>query len=281
MLVHPGFDPVAIALGPLKIHWYGLSYLVGFYLGWWLALRRLRLPHVAVQGWTRDQLSDLLFYLVLGVILGGRVGYVLFYNFDRFLAEPLYLLQVWQGGMSFHGGLIGVMVAMGFFARKHQYHWWQVTDFLCVVIPAGLLTGRIGNFINAELWGRVTDMPWGMVFPQVGPEARHPSQLYEAGLEGLAMLFILHWFAAKPRPMMAASGLFLLLYGVFRSFVEFFRTPDAHIGFLAFDWLTMGMLLCVPMWGAGLAILMMAYKQNRVPPPRIVPAGKKGSKKKG
>ena len=286
MLVHPGFDPVAISLGPLKVHWYGLSYLAGFYLFWWLSSRRAqRLPHVAIQGWNKEVVSDLIFYGVLGVILGGRLGYVFFYSFDRFLADPLYLVQVWKGGMSFHGGLIGVIVAMGLFARKVQMRWWQVLDFVAVATPVGLLTGRIGNFINAELWGRVTDMPWGMVFPAVGPEPRHPSQLYEAGLEGAAMLIILHWFAAKPRPMMATSGLFLVLYGVFRTFVEFFRTPDEHIGFIAFDWLTMGMLLCIPMWGAGLLIMAWAYHRNELPPAAEVAAParqrKAGKSKKG
>lgn len=279
MLVHPGFDPVAIALGPLQIHWYGLSYLAGFYLGWYLALRRLALPHVAVQGWTREQLGDLLFYLVLGVILGGRIGYVLFYAFDRLAENPFYLLKVWEGGMSFHGGLLGVLVSMALFARKYQYRYFQVTDFLAVVIPAGLMTGRIGNFINAELWGRVTDVPWGMVFPLVGPEPRHPSQLYHAALEGLLLLIVLHWFAKKPRPMMATSGLFLVGYGVFRTFVEFFRTPDAHIGFLAWDWLTMGMVLSAPMWMAGLGLMAWAYQRNELPPPAQAP-GKPGGRRK-
>ena len=278
MLVHPGFDPVALSLGPLQIHWYGLSYLAGFYLAWWLAVRRTRLAHVARQGWNRDQVGDLVFYTVLGVIAGGRIGYVLFYNFERFAADPIYLVQVWKGGMSFHGGLLGVLVAMAFFARKHRYHWWQVTDFLAVVVPAGLLTGRLGNFINAELYGRVTDMPWGMVFPQAGPEPRHPSQLYEAALEGVVMLVLLHWFAARPRPMMATSGLFLLLYGSFRTFVEFFRTPDAHIGFLAFDWLTMGMLLSAPMIVAGALIMLLAYRRNQLPPDAAAAVPEKSAK---
>ncbi len=282
MLVHPGFDPVAISLGPLKVHWYGLSYLAGFYLFWWLGARRARtLPHVAIQGWNKEVISDLIFYGVMGVILGGRLGYVFFYSFDRFLAEPMYLFQVWKGGMSFHGGLIGVMVAMALFARKVQMRWWQVLDFVAVAGPVGLMTGRIGNFINGELWGRVTDVPWGMVFPGVGPEPRHPSQLYEAGLEGAALLIILHLYARKPRPMMATSGLFLVLYGVFRTFIEFFRTPDAHIGFLAFGWLTMGMLLCIPMWGAGLALMAWAYRRNEMPPAAAVaaPAGKAAKKR--
>lgn len=281
MLVHPGFDPVALSMGPVQIHWYGLSYLAGFYLFWWLSARRARtLPHVAIQGWNREIISDLIFYGVMGVIIGGRLGYVLFYSFDRFVEDPLYLVQVWKGGMSFHGGLLGVMAAMALFARKMQMHWFQVLDFVAVATPVGLLTGRIGNFINAELWGRVTDMPWGMVFPQVGPEPRHPSQLYEAALEGAAMLIILTLFARKPRPMMVTSGLFLVMYGVFRTFVEFFRTPDAHIGYLAFDWLTMGMLLCIPMWGAGMILMAWGYNRNQYPPAAAVaaPAGKKSKR---
>ncbi len=264
MLTHPGFDPVAIALGPLKIHWYGLSYLAGFLLFWWIGVRRLRLPHVQKAGWTKDEVSDVLFTGVMGVILGGRIGYVLFYNFGAFLDSPLYLFKVWEGGMSFHGGLLGVLVAMAWHARKFQRGWWEVTDFIAVGVPAGLLTGRLGNFINAELWGRTTDVPWGMVFPHAGPEPRHPSQLYEAGLEGLVLLLVLLWFARRPRPVMAASGLFLIGYGLFRSFVEFFRTPDAHIGFLAFDWLTMGMLLSAPMWIGGLVIMAIAYRRQAV-----------------
>ncbi len=263
MLTHPGFDPVAIALGPLKIHWYGLSYLAGFLLFWWIQVRRIRLPHLQAARWTADEVSDVLFTGVMGVILGGRCGYVLFYGFDQFLQNPLYLFKVWEGGMSFHGGLIGVLLAMAWHARKFKRRWWEVTDFIAVGVPAGLLTGRLGNFVNAELWGRTTDVPWGMVFPLVGPEPRHPSQLYEAGLEGLLMLLILLWFAHKPRPMMAVSGLFLVLYGLFRSFVEFFRTPDAHLGFLAFDWLTMGQLLSAPMWIGGALIMWLAYRRTK------------------
>ena len=262
MLTHPDFDPVAIALGPFEVHWYGLSYLAGFALFWWIGVQRLKLPHVRAAGWTREEVSDVLCTGVRRVILGGRAGYVFFYNLDQFLADPVYLIRIWEGGMSFHGGLIGVLLAMGWHARKFQRGWWEVTDFIAVGVPAGLLTGRLGNFINAELWGRPTDMPWGVVFPQVGPEPRHPSQLYEAGLEGLVLLLILVWFARRPRPVMAVSGLFLVGYGLFRSVVEFFRVPDAHIGFLASDWLTMGMLLSLPMWLAGLAILGLAYRRR-------------------
>lgn len=262
MLTHPGFDPVAIALGPLQIHWYGLSYLAGFGLFWWIQVKRLALPHVREAGWTKNEISDVLFTGIMGVILGGRVGYVLFYSFSDFLANPLYLIKIWEGGMSFHGGLIGVLVAQLWHARKYQRRWWEIMDFIAVAVPVGLLTGRIGNFINAELWGRVTDVPWGVVFPHAGPQPRHASQLYEAALEGAVLLVILLWFARKPRPMMAASGLFLVGYGVARTFVEFFRTPDAHIGFLAGGWLTMGMLLSAPMWGAGLIIMVLAYRRE-------------------
>lgn len=262
MLTHPGFDPVAIAIGPISIHWYGLSYLAGFLLFWWIQVRRLSLPHVKAAGWTRDEVSDVLFSGVMGVILGGRIGYVLFYNFGAFLENPLYLVKVWEGGMSFHGGLIGVLVAMLWHARKFKRRWWEVTDFIAVAVPVGLLTGRLGNFINAELWGRVTDVPWGMVFPGAGPEPRHASMLYEAILEGAVLLAILLWFARKPRPLMASSGLFLVGYGLFRSFVEFFRLPDAHIGYLAGGWLTMGHVLSAPMWLAGIAILVLAYRRE-------------------
>lgn len=281
MLVHPGFDPVAISLGPLQVHWYGLSYLAGFLLFWMISVRRAQtLPHVAIQGWNKDVVSDLIFYGVLGVIIGGRIGYVLFYSFDRFVADPLYLVQVWKGGMSFHGGLLGVMGAMLLFANKMQMRWWQVMDFVAVATPVGLLTGRLGNFINAELWGRTTEVPWGMVFPGAGPDPRHPSQLYEAALEGAVMLMVLLWFARKPRPVRAASGLFLLLYGVFRTVVEFFRTPDEHIGFIAFDWVTVGMLLCVPMWAGGLAILYWAYALNESPATPDVAAPAAAQKRK-
>lgn len=262
MLTHPGFDPVAIALGPIQIHWYGLSYLAGFFLFWWIGVRRLALPHVRAAGWTREEVSDVLFTGVMGVIIGGRIGYVFFYSITDFLANPLYLFKIWEGGMAFHGGLIGVLVAMAWHARKFGRNWWEVTDFIAVGIPAGLMTGRLGNFINGELWGRSTELPWGMVFPLVDQQARHPSQLYQAGLEGLALLLLLLWFARKPRPLMAVSGLFLVGYGLFRSSAEFFRVPDAHIGFLWADWLTMGQLLSLPMWLGGGVILLLAYRRR-------------------
>ena len=260
MFTHPGFDPVALALGPVKIHWYGISYLAGFGGAWWLGSRRARLPHF---NWPQQRWDDLVFYIIMGVILGGRIGSILFYNFSTFLEKPWTLFMIWQGGMSFHGGLIGVIVAYFLFARKHKLHVFDIADFAAPVIPFGLFTGRIGNFINAELWGAPTDLPWGMVFPNVDALPRHPSMLYEAALEGLVMLAILLWFGSKPRPRMAASGLFLMLYAAARTSVEFVRLPDAHIGYLfGTEWITMGMMLCVPMWLAGAAFLTLAYRKQ-------------------
>ncbi|UTW11016.1 prolipoprotein diacylglyceryl transferase [Marinobacterium rhizophilum] len=259
MWVHD-IDPIALDLGFLQIHWYGLMYLVGFAAAWWLGVQRARR---AGSGWTEQQVSDLIFWGAVGVVLGGRAGYVLFYQFDYFLANPLWLFHVWEGGMSFHGGLIGVLVALWVFGRKQGKTFFEMGDFTAPLIPIGLGAGRVGNFIGGELWGRATDLPWGVVFPRAGDGvARHPSQLYEFALEGVLMFALLWWFSARPRPRMAVSGLFLLLYGSFRSLIELVRQPDEQLGFLAFDWLTMGQLLSVPMVLAGALLMLLAYRRK-------------------
>jgi len=260
MLQHPQIDPVALSLGRLKVHWYGLTYLVGFLAGWWLGKLRARKPWSPI---TEVQMGDLLFYLALGVILGGRFGYVVFYNFDVFLADPLWLLRVWEGGMAFHGGLLGVIFAMWWYGRKIDRGFWQLADFVAPLVPVGLGAGRIGNFINGELWGKPTDAAWGMVF-RTAPDslARHPSQLYQFALEGVVLFVILWWFSARPRPRMAVSGLFLAVYGAFRFMVEFVRQPDPQLGYLAFDWLTMGQVLSLPMVLAGATLMFIAYRRN-------------------
>jgi phosphatidylglycerol:prolipoprotein diacylglycerol transferase len=252
-------DPIAIAIGPLKIHWYGLMYLIGFAAAWWLGTLRARKPG---SGWNENQISDMIFWGAMGVVLGGRAGYVLFYNFDKFMADPLWLFAVWEGGMSFHGGLLGVIVVMYWFGRQHNKSLLEMGDFVAPLIPIGLGAGRLGNFIGGELWGRTTDLPWGVVFPRAGDAPRHPSQLYELALEGVLLFIILWWFSSKPRPRMAVSGLFLMLYGLFRSLVEFVREPDAHLEFIAFNWLTMGQLLSLPMIILGAVMMLMAYRKN-------------------
>ena len=257
MLTYPDISPVAVDFGPVAIHWYGLTYLFGFIAVWWLGNLRARRPD---SGWTAEEVADMLFYGALGVILGGRVGYILFYNFDLFIDDPLMLFRIWQGGMSFHGGMLGVFVAMWVFGRKTGRTFFQVTDFMAPFVPVGLGAGRIGNFINGELWGRPTELPWGMVFPFVDQQARHPSMLYEALLEGLLLFIILWVYSSKSRPLRAVSGMFMLFYGLFRFGVEFVRQPDAHLGFIAFDWLTMGHVLSVPMVLYGIYLLVFAYR---------------------
>ena len=260
MLIHPDFDPVAFSLGPLHVRWYGFMYLLGFLAGWALGRYRARQPH---SGWTSAQVDDLVFYIALSVILGGRIGYILFYGFGSFLRDPLALFRVWEGGMSFHGGFLGVLLAMVLFARKYHKGFWPAVDFIAPLIPPGLCFGRIGNFINGELWGRVTDAPWGMVFRQTGDGLpRHPSQLYQAALEGVALFLIVWLFSAKPRPTMAVSGVFALCYGAFRFLVEFVRQPDAQLGYLAFGWLTMGQLLSLPLIVVGIILLALAYRRK-------------------
>jgi phosphatidylglycerol:prolipoprotein diacylglycerol transferase len=256
MLVHPQFDPVAIQIGPVAVRWYGLMYLVGFVGG--LLLGRVRAKRV---GWSYRDLDDLLFYCVLGTILGGRLGYVLFYKLGEYLYDPVRIFYLWEGGMSFHGGFLGVIAALAWFAYRKGRHWFEVTDFIAPLVPIGLGAGRLGNFINAELWGRPTNAPWAVIFPSVDHQPRHPSQLYEFGLEGIALFLILWLFSRKPRPMGAVSGVFLLGYGVFRFLVEFTREPDSFLGFLALG-LTMGQWLSLPMIVGGVVMLVWAYAQR-------------------
>lgn len=257
MLPFPTIDPVAFSLGPIKVHWYGLMYLAGFLIGWLLAHWRVKHYHLE---WTSEQISDLIFYAALGVIIGGRLGYMLFYNTQHLFTKPWELLKLWEGGMSFHGGLLGVALAMLLFARKIKKPFVEVTDLLAPLVPLGLAAGRIGNFINGELWGRVTNVPWAVVFPNSDGQPRHPSQLYEFGLEGIALFIFLWWYASKPRPKGCVSAMFLIGYAVCRLIAECFRQPDAHIGFIAFNWLTMGQLLSIPMLVAGLWLLRWAKR---------------------
>jgi len=274
MIAFPSIDPVAISLGPVKIHWYGLMYLIAFASAWWLGKRRARLD------WTPagpEQVDDIVFYGALGAVLGGRVGSVIFYNFDSFLQNPLYLLKIWEGGMSFHGGFIGVLLAMWFYRRKLGCGFFELTDFIAPLVPLGLAAGRLGNFINAELWGAPGNVPWAMklscdLFPPeryvdyAGPlcfSPRHPTQLYQMLLEGLLLFAVLWLLSSKPRPVMTISGVFLLGYGLARCAVEFIRLPDAHIGYLMnTDWLTRGIVLSVPMIIVGLFLLILA-KRNQ------------------
>lgn len=272
-------DPIAFSLGPVAVHWYGIMYLIGFGVAWWLGERRRAAGRLPV---TRDEFSDLCFYLMLGVIAGGRLGYMLFYDTAELVAHPLSLVRVWEGGMSFHGGLLGVLLAGWLWTRRRGLAYFDVIDFIAPLVPIGLGLGRLGNFIGGELWGRHTDAPWGMVFPralealghtreqlqamyaagQLAHEARHPSQLYELGLEGVVLFVVLWAYSRKPRPRYAVSGLFALLYGGFRFAVEFVREPDLQLGFLAFDWLTMGQLLSLPLILVGLWLLWLSRRRG-------------------
>jgi len=257
VLTYPSINPVALSVGPLKVHWYGIMYLIGFVAAWWLARLRSKQDGSPLN---QEQISDLIFYGALGVVIGGRFGYVLFYHFDYFLQNPLWLFYIWEGGMSFHGGLLGVVTALFIYGRKLGVNGFVLTDFIAPMVPIGLGAGRIGNFIGGELWGRVSDAPWAMVFPNAGNLPRHPSQLYQFALEGVVLFVVLWWFSSKPRPRMQVSGLFLIGYGVARFAVEFFRQPDSHIGFLAFGWLTMGQLLTLPMILVGLFFMQFGRK---------------------
>ncbi len=279
MLTYPDIDPIALSLGTWHlfgqvfqpaIHWYGITYLAGFLGAYFCMYLRSRKPG---SGWTAEQLQDLLFYGALGVVLGGRTGYMLFYNWETFSKAPLTFFLIWDGGMSFHGGFVGVMVSMGLYARQQSRRFFDVMDFIAPVVPIGLGAGRIGNFINGELWGKVSDLPWAMRLSCADPRfgnycngptgysAPHiPTQLYEFLLEGVVMFGVLWLYSARPRPRMAVSGLFALLYGTFRFLVEFVRMPDAQLGYLAFDWLTMGQILSLPLIATGIVLLVLAYR---------------------
>lgn len=264
MVNFPDINPVALALGPLKIYWYGIMYLVAFSSVWALAQYRAEKQNFILS---KNQISDLIFYGALGVVIGGRVGYMLFYQLSAFLANPFLLFAIWRGGMSFHGGLIGVGVAFYVYARHVQQPFLRLTDFIIPFVPIGLAAGRIGNFINGELWGRPTDLPWGMVFPRADALPRHPSPLYEFALEGVVLFIIMWIYSKKPRPMGKVSGLFLIFYGIFRFIAEFFRQPDVGLGFVAFDWLTMGQLLSVPMVVVGLWLFLSASSTSSLVKP--------------
>ena len=268
MLTYPQIDPVALSLGPLQVHWYGLMYLTGFAAAWWLGRRRSRENWRGVRAIDMD---DVLFFAVIGVLAGGRLGYLLFYGYERVLADPSYIFRVWEGGMSFHGGLLGVIAAMWWFARTRDLPFFQVADFIAPLVPPGLCAGRLGNFINGNLWGAPSDVPWAMVFPSqaAGDLARHPSQLYEAFGEGILLFAILWWFSRSPRALGTVSGLFLLGYGMVRFAVEFVRVPDAHIGYLAFDWLTMGQVLTMPMIVGGALLMLWAAHRGQMPAIRV------------
>jgi phosphatidylglycerol:prolipoprotein diacylglycerol transferase len=292
MTVLHQIDPIAFHLGPLQVHWYGIMYLLGFGAAWWLGRMRVRagrLPGVNEQSY-----GDLLFYAMLGVVLGGRLGYVFFYSFSDLLRDPLMLFRIWEGGMSFHGGLLGVVAAAWWWSWKHKLHLMDTVDFLAPLVPPGLGFGRLGNYIGGELWGKYTQAGWGVIFPRAEAElggmslsqlqaqfatgaldrfARHPSQLYQAALEGLTMFLLLWWFSSKPRPRYAVSGLFALLYGCFRFLVEFVRVPDAQLGYLAFGWLTMGQVLSLPLIALGLFWLFVwSRRQPTLEPQPFVPA---------
>ena len=263
MYIH-NIDSVAFSAGPLVVRWYGLMYIIGIAGGWWLGRYRAKksLQNNPANSWQAEDVDNLIAYAALGMVLGARFGYILFYEFSYYVSHPLAIFKVWEGGMSFHGGLIGIILAVFYFARSSQRTFFQVGDFITPLVPLGLLAGRMGNFINGELWGSPTSLPWAVVFRGAGPMARHPSQLYEAGLEGLLLGLILWIYSAKPRASGRVCGLFLMGYGCFRFMVEFVRLPDAQLGYLAFGWLTMGQILCLPMIFLGAWWLFRQPKQN-------------------
>lgn len=251
MLIYPSINPIVAEIGPIKIHWYGLMYLIGFICAWFIA--RYRCQKLKLD-WNKEQIADLIFYTALGIIIGGRTGYMLFYAWPEFIQNPLIIIKIWQGGMSFHGGLVGGLIALALFARQQDKNFLEVTDFTAPLVPLGLAAGRIGNFINGELWGKPSQLPWAMVFPHVDWQPRHPSQLYEFGLEGLLLFFIIFFYTLKPRPRGQATALFLIVYGCFRCAIEFFREPDAQLGYIYGHWLTMGQLLSLPLIVLGLTL---------------------------
>ncbi|APC97880.1 prolipoprotein diacylglyceryl transferase [Francisella frigiditurris] len=260
MLQYPNIDPVAISLGPLKVHWYGLMYLFGFAAGWILGVYRAKKPNSIIKP---EQVGDIIFYIALGVVLGGRIGYIIFYNLPVYIHNPLSMFYVWDGGMSFHGGFIGVMLAFWLYSRKHNLNFIDLAEFFGPMVPIGLGAGRIGNFINGELWGKVTDSSFGMLFPTGGPLPRYPSQLLEFLLEGVVLFTVLWVTTIKPKPRYYVLGMFLTLYGAFRFICEFFRQPDPQYGYIWLNWLTMGQILSLPMIILGIVILIFVYLRNR------------------
>lgn len=261
MIPFPNIDPVALQVGPLSIHWYGIAYIVGIGLGWWYLSRSA--DHHRSE-WAREDVSDVVFFAALGGVVGGRIGYALFYNFSETFNDPLSIFAVWRGGMSFHGGALGFVLALALFAGLRSRPFFAVTDFVTVGVPIGLFFGRIANFVNQELWGAPTNLPWGVIFthPAAGAMGRHPSQLYEAFLEGVVLFFLLRLVAVKGKFVGAVSATFLIAYGIIRISIEFVREPDQHIGYLAFGWVTMGQVLSVPMILAGIIILGIAYSKR-------------------
>ena len=255
------FDPVAISIFGWGIHWYGLMYVLAFVSAFLLARLQTKRHY---KDWNYEQIDDLLFFGGLGVILGGRIGYILFYSFSDFINNPVMIFKVWQGGMSFHGGFLGVLIAIGIFNRKYKKGFFNIADFVVPMIPLGLGFGRIGNFINGELWGKPTDLPWGMVFPAADNIPRHPNPLYEALLEGLVLFILLWWFSSKPRARMAVSAVFCFGYGGFRFLIEFVRVPDAHLGYIAWGWLTQGQILTIPIIITGFILVWFIQKNSKI-----------------